>query len=371
MSDNILEQASAEAILDHTGEGIYVTDLDCRIVFWNKPAERITGWKASEVVGRRCRDDILVHIDRHGNSLCMPGRCPLHKAMASGEPCAASLVFANHREGRRIPVAISVSPLFGKDGRVIGGVEVFRDESERMRQLEQARRIQLHALSPELPQKGVRVHALYKPQEMVGGDFYQVEATPDGYALILADFAGHGLGAALYTMTMRTLWQENSRHLQHPAKLMSRINQTLEKLTVGDSFATAFAAHVEPASGLMTYSSAGHTTAMLRAVDGRVSLLGPTDLALGMLAETQFVQESLIIKPGELLLVYSDAALETVDLEGRMFGQDRLARILAQADPNQPEKLLTTIEQALSNHAQSPNLDDDLTMLTVALAPRD
>lgn len=371
MNDKLLDQTSAEAILDHTSEGIYVTDRDCRILFWNKAAEKITGWKAEEVIGRRCRDDILVHVDRQGCSLCKPGRCPLHKTMATGDSSALSLVFANHRDGKRVPVAISVAPLYDNQGQIIGGVEVFRDESERMRQLEQARRIQRHALSADLPQKGLRVHARYKPREMVGGDFYQVQATPGGYALMVADFAGHGLGAALYTMTMRTLWQENSQHLEQPAALMSRLNQTLEMLIVGDSFATAFVAHIDPRTGRMTYSSAGHPSALLRAADGSIAHLRPTNLALGMLAETMFEQESTRLEPGGVLLVYSDAALETTSPGGEMFGMERLEAVLAQAEPDQPQKLLADIEQALLNHAESPSLDDDLTILTASLAPAD
>jgi PAS domain S-box-containing protein len=74
-----------QTILDHTGDGIYVVDLECRILYWNKPAEEITGWKAEEVLGRRCRDDILIHVDRAGERLCEPGRCPLHRAMATDQ----------------------------------------------------------------------------------------------------------------------------------------------------------------------------------------------------------------------------------------------------------------------------------------------
>ena len=55
---------SAEKIMDCLNDGVYVCDRDRRIVYWNKSAERITGWRSEDVLGRPCLDGILNHIDK-------------------------------------------------------------------------------------------------------------------------------------------------------------------------------------------------------------------------------------------------------------------------------------------------------------------
>ena len=67
---------STEKIIDCLNDGVYVCDRDRRIVYWNKSAERITGWRSEDVVGRPCRDGVLNHIDKDGHRLCGPEHCP-------------------------------------------------------------------------------------------------------------------------------------------------------------------------------------------------------------------------------------------------------------------------------------------------------
>ena len=50
-------------ILDNLYDGVYFVDLDRRITYWNKSAESLTGYKSSEIIGRHCWDNILMHVD--------------------------------------------------------------------------------------------------------------------------------------------------------------------------------------------------------------------------------------------------------------------------------------------------------------------
>jgi diguanylate cyclase (GGDEF)-like protein/PAS domain S-box-containing protein len=115
------------ALLETMGEAVYVVDHGRRITYWNRAAERLTGFPAAEVVGRRCRDGILNHVDDARTLLCRY-RCPLLATMRDGQPRQA-FVFLHHRDGHRVPVAISAAALRDADGRVLGAVEVFRDDS--------------------------------------------------------------------------------------------------------------------------------------------------------------------------------------------------------------------------------------------------
>lgn len=115
-------------------DGVYMTDRERRIVFWNPACERITGYTAGEVLGRKCSDDILNHVDMNGNSLCDSSLCPLHQSMEKGVPGESPVVVrARRSDGTRVAAEVSVAPLFGDDGVVIGGVEVFRDITEKQK----------------------------------------------------------------------------------------------------------------------------------------------------------------------------------------------------------------------------------------------
>ena len=112
-------------ILDNLLEAVYVTDLDRRIIYWNRGAENLTGFAKEEVLYRTCSENILGHVDRRGVPLC-GGQCPLAETMADGKP-RETMVFLHHKEGFRRPVRVRTSPLRNASGAVTGGIEVFED----------------------------------------------------------------------------------------------------------------------------------------------------------------------------------------------------------------------------------------------------
>jgi len=109
-------------------------DRDRRILYWNKGAERITGFSADEVVGTCCWDNVLMHADSEGNPLCR-GHCPAEKCMCDGMPGEAD-VYLHHKEGHRVPVKVKISPMLNEAGEEIGAVEIFSDNSERLASLQ-------------------------------------------------------------------------------------------------------------------------------------------------------------------------------------------------------------------------------------------
>jgi len=115
------------AVLDSLYDGVYIVDHTRRILFWNRGAEKITGYSAAEVTGRRCSDNILNHIDVGGNLLCR-GACPLLKAILTGQEIEAK-VYPLHKDGRRFPTLTHVTPIRDESGTIIAGIEIFRDIS--------------------------------------------------------------------------------------------------------------------------------------------------------------------------------------------------------------------------------------------------
>jgi len=127
---------------------VYVTDLDRRIVLWNRKAEEITGHKAADVIGKACHENILVHIDKDGHKLCTTKLCPLYRAMNLNKATRSpAIIYARCADGHRIGVSVDSSPMHDAGGKVIGGIETFSDSTEQVRNLEFAKQIQQNLFS--------------------------------------------------------------------------------------------------------------------------------------------------------------------------------------------------------------------------------
>jgi diguanylate cyclase (GGDEF)-like protein/PAS domain S-box-containing protein len=127
-------------ILETLPQGIYTTDLNRRILYWNKAAEALTGHLGKNILGISCQDNILVHTDDQGSLLCRSD-CPLAATMKDGQP-RSSEVFLLHKDGHRKPVMVKTFPLTDASGAIIGGIETFTDSSmplEALRRIEEYR----------------------------------------------------------------------------------------------------------------------------------------------------------------------------------------------------------------------------------------
>ncbi|MDK9698644.1 MAG: adenylate/guanylate cyclase domain-containing protein [bacterium] len=115
-------------ILNYLFDGVYIVDRSMDILFWNRGAELLTGYFSQDVVGHRCADDILNHIDENGVRLCK-GNCPLRQTFKSGQPTIRK-VYPLRNDGRRFPVMTHVAPILNEAGEIIAAIEVFRDISQ-------------------------------------------------------------------------------------------------------------------------------------------------------------------------------------------------------------------------------------------------
>lgn len=117
--ENVLYKNVLLALTD----GVYVVDLERKILFWNTAAERLTGYNAADVLGKRCADNVLCHVNSEGGELCLKG-CPLTSTMQDGK-LAEAAVFLHHKNGHRVPVTVKASPITDHNGNIIGAVEFF------------------------------------------------------------------------------------------------------------------------------------------------------------------------------------------------------------------------------------------------------
>ncbi|PLX49234.1 MAG: histidine kinase [Desulfobulbaceae bacterium] len=360
----------AFTILESMADGVYVTDHKRRILYWNPAAERITGWSADRVVGRPCSDNFLCHEDSAGTPLCEEEHCPLHRAMLTGIPSTEPIqVFAHCRDGSRLAVQVNVAPVRNATGEVIGGVEIFRDVSPQMRDLQYARAIQAQAM--QLPAKAdprLSFAVRYQPHGLVGGDFCTVERLDaDRYVFFIADVMGHGVQAALYTMHLHALWESNRRLLARPASFFATLNQSLCRLFQrGQPFAHGTFGLIDLASrGLILVNAGGPP--MLLSTNNDVVLHQFDGLPLGMDPEFLYETQLLPLAEGDGLLFCTDGLLKIPDRHQRSMGAHGLARLVEQRGFPADEEALSSLYQEILQRSNLIALGDDCTILAISL----
>lgn len=114
-----------KTIIDKSGIGVYCVNRDRQIYFWNKAAEKITGYSEEEMVGIHCYDTHLDHIDQDGHPLCKL-MCPLVGTMFDANP-RRNTVLVRRKDDTRIAIEVHTEALY-EDGEIVGAIEFFSEE---------------------------------------------------------------------------------------------------------------------------------------------------------------------------------------------------------------------------------------------------
>jgi len=358
----------AEIILDSLNDGLYVCDTERRILYWSKSAERITRWTSEDVVGYRCHDNILNHVDKDGRRLCGEEFCPLHRSMRTNTRSSSPvIVFGQTKTGVRVPMAVSVAPVHDADGQVIGGVESFTDFSETYADLERAKLIQTLSLEHDLPKDGrVGFSTHYLPHDMIGGDYFCIrQLDADHYCFFLADVMGHGVAAALHTMHLSALWNRHYHTLRRPAEFARLVNRDLCRIVKDESFATAICGVLDAVHKTVRIASAGGPPLILVHADGGTEQVDIPGLPFGLTETAEYDELELLFEPGDCLLMYTDGAIEIPDAAGNMLGTEGLIGILTSLEYPQYSIRIEPLQEALLTFSNGIRLDDDLTLLEI------
>ncbi len=368
-NDEYLMNVKARHVLDSLYDGVYITDQHRRIVYWNRAAERITGWQSSEVVGRHCHEDILCHSDKNGHYYCGEAYCPLHRTMVTGKSLTLpTMVFVKTKGGNRIPLQISEAPIQDDDGTIIGGIEIFHDMTSLTKDLEWAKRIQALSLgNPHVDDPQITFHTHYCPYDIIGGDYYNIEKLDDQhYSFMVADVVGHGIASALYTMYLHSLWENFSELQSQPVAFLEKMNRNLHSLVKGgEAFATCMYGLIDLQQAVVKLCSAGGPPFIRIRHD---NLYAPFELCgfpLGFLDITTYSEYELELQPGDKLLFFTDGAIEAVNAENKEIGVEGFIEILKQVGYPDSREKMEQIEKHLLRYSNAILLQDDLTVLGI------
>jgi phosphoserine phosphatase RsbU/P len=241
-------------------------------------------------------------------------------------------------------------------------------------ELQAAADVQRWLLPPSMPAvANTSIATSYRTARHSGGDYYDLGELPDGrLGVLIADVSGKGAAAAVLMAVLRTILHElGLSRVTGPAALLDYADTRLCALGLSQrgAFVTAFTCVLDPATGTLTYSSAGHNPPRLLRVRQRtvVPLDGASTTPLGLLDEPcTHTEETVVLMPGDLAVLYTDGLTEARSAEGEFFGDDRLDEILrALPEPATPAAAIEAVARAVGEFAGAGPLSDDQTLLAL------
>jgi serine phosphatase RsbU (regulator of sigma subunit) len=209
-----------------------------------------------------------------------------------------------------------------------------------------------------------------------GGDVYYASSCATGRIarLLLADVAGHGTSVASTAADLRTLMRRFVNRLDQ-TEFVRLLNQQFSALSQDGAFATAVVATFFEPSRRMTVCNAGHPRPLLyRAARKQWDFLGhqapeqtkgPSNLPLGLLEISQYDQFDIELEPGDRVLSYTDALMESNDASGEMLGEDGVLKILRLLGDVEPQKLIESLLAEIAERYPENLTEDDVTVLLV------
>jgi len=198
-------------ILDNLYDGVYFCDWDRKITYWNKSAEKITGFKKEEVVNSHCWDNLLVHTNAKGESLCETDRCPAVRAMRQDKTVEEE-VYLRHKNGHRVPIHTRISPIKDENGKIKGAVEIFGDNSAKVAAFNKIEKLEELAFIDALTGVGNRRYSEIK----IGAKLEEISryAWAEEFGIIFVDIDrfkdfndkfGHDAGDSVLRLVSKTI----------------------------------------------------------------------------------------------------------------------------------------------------------------------
>jgi phosphoserine phosphatase RsbU/P len=241
-----------------------------------------------------------------------------------------------------------------------------REREQLEMELEFLQTVQLALLPqqpPEIPE--LKLAAFSRPAQIVGGDYFDFLRFKDGaHGLVIADAMGHGVSASLLISSLQAALRMLVPESVSPAEVLQRVNRIFLHNINFTTFVTAFLGHYDPATRTLIYCNAGHNQPLLlNAQDGRETWLSPTGAAIGLLETYTPTAQAVCLRPGDILLFYTDGVTEASNPQGEQFGRQRLAQIVRRNAGLPAQELLHALRRSLDEFSGGRPLEDDATLV--------
>lgn len=395
------EQALKDLALEATAEGISIADLrqpDAPLIYVNQGFENLTGYPAREALGRNCRF-------LQGPETDSETRAAISKAIRDRREIVAEVL--NYRkDGRPFWNRLSLTPVRTSGGEVTHYIGVQSDVTERReaetrlrvandelrvaaahtrRGLEAAARVQRSLLPEMLPAvKGASFAWLFTPSEQLAGDLPGIVQLDDHeVGLYVIDVAGHGVAAALLSVTL-CHWLEPTRGRSPlvtadpregklvsvpPALVASRLSGAFPFDTRTALYFTMLYGVLDIAARSFRFACAAHPAPIVLPAGGDPFTVPCSGLPIGIVPGAVWDEVRVDLRPGDRLFIYSDGVTEAENSSEQEFRVERLQQEIAAARREPLDEALHAIVGAVKKWSGTGGHRDDITIVAFELDP--
>jgi PAS domain S-box-containing protein len=341
-------------LVESAPDAMVIANDEGTIQLVNAQAERLFGYGRAEIVGRHVETLVPERFrDPH------PFQNPQTHASRAGAE-----LWGQRKDGTEFAIEMSLSPLETESGVLVSSS--IRDITERKR-ADVLQRSFVPERLPELP--GLHVTARFEPGGTgvdVGGDWYDVLELDGGkVGIAIGDVAGRGIQAAALMSQLRNALRAYALEQHPPAAALEHLNR-LAWRREGIVMATLIYLVLDPGSGVMRMSSAGHLPPLQAKRDGETVYLNEgRSLPLGVARDTPYVEAEYVLEPGATLLLYTDGLIEkrSTPIDD---GLEQLARAVSARPGDDLEALCDQLMASVSGSQDDVAL---LALRSVPLAP--
>jgi len=219
----------------------------------------------------------------------------------------------------------------------------------------------------------VRTDWEFASSSQLGGDFLGYHwLDQHRLAIYLLDVCGHGVGAALLSVTVQNALRRGTlpdADFADPGSVLTALNRTFPMEENNNKFFTIWYGVLEIQGASLRYCTAGHPAAVLFE-PGLVTpqRLGDPNMMIGVMPAVEYSTESRVLHPGSRLYIFSDGAFEVAGPDSNLIGEAGLVRLLAECQSTSGSRVSATLKRIQSVQGRA-ELDDDFSLLEVEFSP--
>ena len=233
-------------------------------------------------------------------------------------------------------------------------------------QLQIARRVQQGFLPEEIPlAPGLEIAATSRFCLDVAGDYYDVIPLDDRQTVLaVGDVSGKGAGAALLMANLQASLRTAVGMGSPLVDVVARINDLIYRNTPPDQYITFFVAVYDAPTSRLTYVNAGHNPPLLVRTNGDTQMLSAGGLILGFRPGVKYEQETVGLRPGDFIIMYTDGVSEAMNAAEEEFGEKRICESVCIRRTQPIQQILSVLEnEVVQFRAGNDCFDDDFTLL--------
>jgi serine phosphatase RsbU (regulator of sigma subunit) len=218
---------------------------------------------------------------------------------------------------------------------------------------------------------GYQAATIYLPAyqgQNIGGDLFDVFMTETGkIGVMIGDVSGKGIEAAALAASARSTVRSFAYELSSPDDAMYHTNAVLQSQISGTkNFITMFLAVIDPSTGMISYSRAGHPPAAILRRDGNVEFLREGELPIGLFAGIKYGLFENHLNPGDKIILYTDGIMEARH-DGKLFDLEGVERALTSFRGASLEEIVNGLIEEARKWSED-NLQDDIAILAIERA---